>query len=56
MPAKAGIQQGTGYFFVFEKVACPLSGAGFRLALAIASVAGMTPNSTDFGNTTLELR
>jgi hypothetical protein len=22
----AGIQMGTGYFFVFEKVACPLSG------------------------------
>jgi hypothetical protein len=26
MPAKAGIQVGTGYFFVFQKVACPLSG------------------------------
>jgi len=32
MPAKAGIQLGTGYFFVFEKVACPLSGSGFRVA------------------------
>ena len=26
MPAKAGIQLGTGYFFVFQKVAFPLSG------------------------------
>jgi len=23
---RAGIQVGTGYFFVFQKVACPLSG------------------------------
>jgi hypothetical protein len=30
IPVQAGIQLGTGYFFVFEKVACPLSGA--RLA------------------------
>ncbi len=27
MPAKAGIQRGTGYFFGFQKVACPLSGS-----------------------------
>ena len=26
IPAKAGIQMRTGYFFVFEKVACPFSG------------------------------
>ena len=26
MPANAGIQVGTGYFFDFQKVACPLSG------------------------------
>jgi hypothetical protein len=29
----AGIQPGTGCFFVFEEAACPPSGAGFRLAL-----------------------
>jgi len=26
MLAEASIQLGTGYFFVFQKVACPLSG------------------------------
>jgi hypothetical protein len=27
IPAHAGIQLGTGYFFGFQKVACPLSGS-----------------------------